>query len=185
VKVAGNATAACQRVPHPVSKRVAPGLADGQRGAGRMADPHRPALRGEEGRRRQRVRPRLDREAARTPFARTAAAEIEVPKSTARMSGRIAAAHGRERVRDRVSAEPARLKISRGPAPRPGYRTACLLRSPDPIVPCGGAFLLPCRPGASIFSGTLYQRPYGLTSAHCREVMDETTSGWSAKRFHA
>jgi len=31
----------------------------------------------------------------------------------------------------------------------------------------------------------LYQRPYALTAAHCREVIEETMSGWSAKRFHA
>jgi flagellum-specific ATP synthase len=30
-----------------------------------------------------------------------------------------------------------------------------------------------------------YQRPYELTCAHCREVMEETISGLRAKRFHA
>ena len=28
----------------------------------------------------------------------------------------------------------------------------------------------------------LYQRPYALTAAHCREVIEETMSGWSSRR---
>ena len=44
---------------------VSPGLPRDQRGARRVADPHRAALGGEEHRRRQRVRTRLDRKATR------------------------------------------------------------------------------------------------------------------------
>ena len=49
-----------------------------------------------------------------TPFSRTAAAEFEVPKSMARMSGRMAAAHDWERVRYRILPGAARYARAQG-----------------------------------------------------------------------